>query len=84
MAPELFQKRSYSHKVDVFAFGTLLWEIFAREIPFEGQENTDIMKKVVKNEPLKKVEYSIQSIVEACRALNPNERPELAEILEQF
>ena len=82
MAPELFQKRSYSHKIDVFAFGTLLWEIFAREIPFEGQDPADIMKKVVKNEPLKKVDYSIQSIVESCRALNPDDRPELHEVLE--
>lgn len=27
MAPELFQKKSYDEKVDVFAFGTLLWEL---------------------------------------------------------
>jgi len=38
MAPELFQKRAYSHKIDVFAFGSLLWEIFSREVPYEGQD----------------------------------------------
>jgi hypothetical protein len=27
MAPELFMKKSYDLKVDVFAFGTLLWEL---------------------------------------------------------
>jgi len=29
MAPELFQKKGYDEKVDVWAFGTLLWEIYA-------------------------------------------------------
>lgn len=36
MAPEVFQKRGYDHKVDVFAFGSILWEIYAREVPFDG------------------------------------------------
>jgi hypothetical protein len=36
MAPELFQKKAYSYKIDTFAFGTLLWEIFKREVPYEG------------------------------------------------
>lgn len=27
MAPELFQKKQYDQAVDVFAFGTLMWEI---------------------------------------------------------
>ena len=32
MAPELFQKRRYDEKVDVFAFGTLLWELVERKV----------------------------------------------------
>ena len=36
MAPELFQKKAYNNKIDIFAFGTLLWEIFKREVPYEG------------------------------------------------
>ena len=43
MAPELFQKKSYDEKVDVFAFGTLLWELVAREVPFDGLEPADIL-----------------------------------------
>lgn len=42
MAPELFQKRQYDDKVDVFAFGTLLWEIFNREVPYDGLDPIDI------------------------------------------
>lgn len=27
---------AYDKGVDLFAFGTLLWELFAREVPYEG------------------------------------------------
>ena len=36
MAPELFLKRKYDQSVDVFAFGSLLWEIINREVPYDG------------------------------------------------
>lgn len=42
MAPELFQKRQYDHSVDVFAFGSMLWEIINREVPYDGLDPTDI------------------------------------------
>ena len=53
MAPELFQKRQYDDKVDVFAFGTLLWELASREVPYDGLDAADIRAKVEKDEPLK-------------------------------
>ena len=46
MAPELFQKRAYDSSVDVFAYGTLLWEIVHRETPFYGQEPNEIKDSV--------------------------------------
>jgi hypothetical protein len=30
----------------------MLWEIFAREVPYEGIEPTDVMAKVVRGEAL--------------------------------
>lgn len=30
MSPELFKKKAYDEKIDVFSLGTLFWEIFAR------------------------------------------------------
>ena len=53
MAPELFQKKSYDEKVDVFAFGTLLWELVCREVPYDGLDPVDIKEKVMSEEVLK-------------------------------
>ncbi|KAJ6249674.1 mitogen-activated protein kinase kinase kinase 20 [Anaeramoeba flamelloides] len=37
MAPELLRgEQNYTNKVDIYAFGILLWEISTRKIPFEG------------------------------------------------
>lgn len=52
MAPELFAKKSYNEKVDVFAFGTLLWELVARDIPYDGLDAGDIKEKVMAEEKL--------------------------------
>lgn len=58
MAPELFQKRQYDESVDIFAFGTLLWELVNREVPYDGLDPADIRHKVEKDEPLK-VAYGV-------------------------
>merc|ERR1712226_1578521 len=38
MAPELFQNKKYSEKIDVFAYGTLMWEAMACDIPWANMD----------------------------------------------
>ena len=52
MAPELFEKRPYNEAVDVFALGTLLYEVYAGEVPYQGLDPADIKSKVVKDSTL--------------------------------
>lgn len=52
MAPELFEKRAYNESVDVFALGTLLYELYAGEVPYHGLDPQDIKSKVVKDSTL--------------------------------
>ena len=43
MAPELFQKKSYDHKIDVFAYGNVLYELFEKQLPFDGINLTPLI-----------------------------------------
>ena len=46
MAPELLEDLPFSKAVDVYAFGIVLWEMFARKVPFHGWRATDIKEQV--------------------------------------
>ncbi len=85
MAPELFQKRLYDEKVDTYAYGALLWELVAREVPFDGLDVGDIRAKVEKGENFK-IPYGtdprIAQLITDCRSLNAADRPDFLEIVE--
>jgi len=87
MAPELFEKKAYDEKVDIFAFGTLMWEILVRKVPYEGYEASDIKKKVTSDENLfipKTISTDLGNIIHACRSLDDSKRPSFAQILEKL
>jgi len=46
MAPELFAKRRYNEMVDVFAFGTMIWEVASVEIPHANLDPEEIATRV--------------------------------------
>jgi tRNA A-37 threonylcarbamoyl transferase component Bud32 len=84
MAPEIFQKKAYDKKIDIFAFGTLLWELFARKVPFEGLEPSDVMQRVMAEEPLSMsgIHKKIAQLVAECRATDPKKRPDFNYVVE--
>jgi serine/threonine protein kinase len=47
MAPELLAKKPYAEKVDVYAFGVVMWEMLAREVPFDGLAAGEIKRSVL-------------------------------------
>ena len=49
MAQELFQKKSYDRTVDIFALGTLLYEVYSGEIPYNGLDPADIKDRILKD-----------------------------------
>ena len=49
MAQELFLKKSYDETVDIFALGTMLYELYSGEIPYHGIDPADIQKRVLKD-----------------------------------
>ncbi len=45
-------KKSYDQSVDVFALGTLLYEIYTNDIPYYGLDASDIKDKILKDSNL--------------------------------
>ena len=69
--------------MDIFAFGTLLWEVVSREVPYDGLDPIDIKAKVEKEEPLKACGHStINQLILECRQVNMQERPTFERIVE--
>ena len=83
MAPELFDRKFYDDKIDVFAFGTVVWEIYTQKIPYFNCEAMEIKQKVTKGEELicsSIVPKQIASLIEKCRRVKPSERPSFKEM----
>jgi len=52
MAPDMYEEGSYDEKVDMYAFGMCMLEIFTKEIPYSECKNpAQIYKKVSSGEP---------------------------------
>jgi len=45
-------KKSYDQSVDIFALGTLLYEVYTGEIPYYGMDPVDIKEKILKDSSL--------------------------------
>jgi WNK lysine deficient protein kinase len=91
MAPDMYEETSYDEKVDVYAFGMCLLEIFTKEIPYAECKNpAQIYKKVSSGEP-PEVLSRLQSkhardFVVLCLGFKNDEgkyiRPSVAELLQ--
>ena len=85
MAPEfMVDERGGNHKVDNFAFGITIWELYAEEEPFAGIADLAIGRMVEKNKrpPIEAVkEKDIKQLIKACWHQKPGKRPEMADVV---
>eukprot|EP00729_Bicosta_minor_P032644 gene32644-biopygen26460 len=84
MAPELYSRAGGTHKVDAFAFGVTIWELYAKTRPFEGVAEAAIGREVEKGArpPLAAVgERDVRALVAACWHQTPEARPEMADVV---
>jgi serine/threonine protein kinase len=51
MAPEIFERKTYNEKVDIWSMGVITYMLLSGCAPFDGQEKAVIMRKVVYGEP---------------------------------
>merc|ERR1712061_867481 len=87
MAPELFAKRRYGDAVDVFAFGTMIWEVASTEIPHANLDVADIAYRVqLKDGAGLPITHSwpksLKSLLQSMLALQAESRPSMNEVTE--
>ena len=88
MAPELFQGGQYDMRVDVYAYGIILWEMLSEDTPFKGRCPVQIMNAVctLHERPIMPigVPKELDELVRLCWAQTPEERPTFKMIYKMF
>ncbi|XP_073057460.1 serine/threonine/tyrosine-protein kinase HT1-like [Primulina eburnea] len=92
MAPEMFsvealrvgEKKYYDHKVDVYSFSMILWELLTNNTPFKGRNNIMVAYAAAKNQrpSIDKIPAGIVPLLQSCWAENSEDRPEFVQIAE--
>mmetsp|Transcript_55836 Transcript_55836/g.173088 ORF Transcript_55836/g.173088 Transcript_55836/m.173088 type:complete len:378 (-) Transcript_55836:96-1229(-) len=89
MALELFEKRRYTEAVDVFAFGVLVWEAAAGDIPHANLEAAEILERVRHRDCAglavpRSWPGALKALLRATLGAKQEERPCMAEVVGQL
>ncbi|KAA8537466.1 hypothetical protein F0562_027074 [Nyssa sinensis] len=86
MAPEVIDHKPYDHKVDVFSFGIVLWELLTGKIPYENlsplQAAVGVVQKGLRPTIPRDTHPEIGELLERCWQQDPCLRPEFSKIIE--
>eukprot|EP01113_Clastostelium_recurvatum_P023171 TRINITY_DN2769_c0_g1_i7.p1 TRINITY_DN2769_c0_g1~~TRINITY_DN2769_c0_g1_i7.p1 ORF type:complete len:485 (-),score=129.90 TRINITY_DN2769_c0_g1_i7:665-2119(-) len=87
MAPEMMLNKSYDEKCDVYSFGIVLWELYVRKEPFEGEFTTfpQLAEGVVRQQKRPRLPDNtpplLRNLIVSCWAPLPKDRPSFSDIL---
>jgi len=85
VAPECIEFWRYTHKSDVYAFGTLLWELWSNcRVPFAVvTDNSEVARRVMAGARPGSPEGcpdAVYRLMQVCWRAKPGERPEFTEV----
>ena len=87
MAPELLSGESTNTaESDVYSFGIILYELYSRKDPYEGEDSTEVLKLIVDERVSKRPPVpvgcppKVAEIMSECLERNPEKRPTFEEI----
>ena len=75
MPPEQAKGKSVDKRADIWAFGVVFYEILTGKRLFQGEDVTDILASVVKEQPdLSEVPPNVQRLLKSCLEKDPKKR----------
>jgi len=84
MSPEICAAERYSLYSDIWSLGCLLYELCAKEPPFNARTHIELFQKIKggRVSPIPPV-YSaeLQKVITSCLQVNPNARPDTSQLL---
>ncbi len=84
MAPELIKGEDYNNKVDIWAFGCVIYELLTLKICFYDENLYALYDKIVnrnyENINLKEYNSKWENLINLLLQKNPNQRPDIKEI----
>ncbi|EFJ13809.1 hypothetical protein SELMODRAFT_146897 [Selaginella moellendorffii] len=88
MAPEMIQHRLYTHKVDVYSFGIVLWELITGLLPFQNMTAVQAAFAVVNRGYRPGIPAdcppALAEIMSRCWDANPDSRPGFAQVVKML
>jgi serine/threonine protein kinase len=87
MAPEQLERLSYSTASDVFAFGVLSYEVFARQEPWPKLSNTAACHRVLSGERVptpNDAPDGIGALMTLCMQTEAGERPSMDDVVRKL
>ncbi|KAG9233377.1 kinase-like domain-containing protein [Amylocarpus encephaloides] len=84
MSPEICAAERYTLKSDIWSLGCIIYELCAREPPFNAKSHFQLVQKIKEGKvaPLPSV-YSkeLNSIIKECLLVNPEKRPDTVTLI---
>ena len=84
MAPEIFETEHYTEKVDVYAYGMMLWELVTEQVPFKGRTSVQVATAVCMNNERPIIPSScpttMKNLIQMCWQRDPEKRPSFKQI----
>ena len=88
MAPEVIKGESYNKKVDIWAFGCIIYELFTLNVCFESKNLYGFVDKIVNKKhgkiDLKKYNPKWQDLIDLLLIKNYNKRPDIDELYKKI
>ena len=84
LSPEILKQQSYNQKSDIWALGTLLYEMITLRPPWNCRDLTELGVQICKSKypPLPEgYSWPLKNIVQMCLQKNPSQRPTINAIL---